>query len=108
MAIRNRNIITCLLLSVITCGIYCFYWAFTAGREAVSVRDDEDKGLLEGLLCAVVPFIGFFLTEKKFAEGCANRGIEHENRSVFYLILGFFMPIVDLCILQNDLNKLVD
>ena len=108
MAIRNRNIITCLLLRVLTCGIYCLYWAFMVGREAVSVKDEEERGLREGILCAVVPFIGFFLTEKKFAQGCANRGIEHENRSVFYLVAGLIMPIVDLCLMQNDLNKLVD
>ena len=107
MAIRKRNIITCLLLSVITCGIYGIYWAFTVGREAVSVKDDEDGGVLEGVLCALVPFIGFYLTEKKFAEGCYNRGIVHEDRSVMYLILGLILPIVDLCIVQNDLNKLV-
>ena len=108
MAIKNRNIITCLLLSVITCGVYCIYWAFMVGQEAVSVKDEEDRGILEGILCAMVPFIGFYLAEKKFAQGCADRGIEHENRSVMYLIIGLIVPIVDLCIMQNDLNKLVD
>jgi hypothetical protein len=108
MAIRNRNIITSLLLSLITCGVYAIYWAFMVGREAVSVKNEEDGGLLEGILCAMVPFLGFFLAEKKFAAGCADRGIEHENRSVFYLIMGLIVPFVDLCLMQNDLNKLVD
>ena len=107
MAIKQRNIITCILLTLITCGIYGIYWIIMLAKEAVSVKDPNDDGLLEIVLMLVLPFIGIFLAEKKFAEGCAARGIDHSDNSILYLILGLVgLGIVSICMLQNDLNKL--
>lgn len=107
MAIKERNIIVCILLSVITCGFYGIYWVVMLAKDAVSVKDPADSGLVEILLMLFLPFLGIFLCEKKFAEGCAARGIAHTDNSVLYLILGLIgLGIVGLCLLQNDLNKL--
>lgn len=109
MAIKKRNIVTCILLSLITCGIYSIYWVIMMAKEAVSVKDASDSALLEIVLMLFLPFLGFFMTEKKFAEGCAARGIAHEDRSVLYLILGLVgLGIVNFCLLQSDLNKLAE
>ena len=107
MAIKERNIIVCILLTVVTCGIYGIYWFIMLAKEAVSVKDPADNALLEIILMLFLPFVGIFLTEKKFAEGCAARGIPHTDNSILYLILGIFgLGIVGVCMLQNDLNKL--
>ena len=107
MAIKQRNIVTCILLSLITCGIYGIYWLVMLAKEAVSVKDPMDSGILEIVLMLFLPFLGFFLAEKKFAEGCAEKGIVHSDNSVLYLILGLVgLGIVSACMLQNDLNKL--
>ncbi len=107
MAIKQRNIVTCVLLSIVTCGIYGIYWVIMLAREAVSVKDPVDNGLLEIVLMLFLPFLGIFLTEKKFAEGCAAKGIAHTDNSIVYLILGLVgLGIVGTCMIQNDLNKL--
>ena len=107
MAIKNRNIVTCILLTIITCGIYGIYWFIMLAKEAVSVKDPADNALLEIILMLLLPFVGIFLTEKKFAEGCAARGIPHSDNSILYLVLGLFgLGIVGVCMLQNDLNKI--
>ena len=107
MAIKERNIVVCILLSLVTCGIYGIYWAIMLAREAVSVKDPADSGLLEIVLMLFLPFIGLFLAEKKFADGCTARGIPHSDNSVLYLILGLVgLGIVGFCMLQNDLNKI--
>lgn len=107
MAVKERNIVVCILLSVLTCGIYAIYWFVMLAKEAVSVKDPADSAMLEILLMLFLPFVGLFLTEKKFAEGCADRGISHSDNSVLYLILGLLgLGIVGVCMLQNDLNKL--
>lgn len=104
----KRNIVVCILLTLVTCGIYGIYWAIMLAKEAVSVKDPADNGLLEIVLMLFLPFLGFFLAEKKFAEGCQARGIEHNDNSILYLILGLVgLGIVNFCMLQNDLNKLV-
>ena len=107
MNIKQRNIVTAVLLSIITCGIYGIYWVIVMARDAVSVKDPADSGILEIVLMLFLPFLGFFLTEKKFAEGCAARGIEHKDNSILYLILGLVgLSIVNYCMMQSDLNKL--
>jgi cytochrome bd-type quinol oxidase subunit 2 len=109
MAIKNRNIVTCILLTLITCGIYGIYWIVMMTKEAVSVKDPADSAILEIVLMLLLPFVGFFLTEKKFAEGCAARGIAHEDRSILYLILGILgFGIVNYCLMQNDLNNIAN
>ena len=109
MAVKERNIVVCILLTLVTCGIYSIYWYIMLTKEAVSVKDPSDSAVLEILLMLFLPFVGIFLTEKKFAEGCANRGIPHSDNSVLYLILGLLgLGIVGVCMLQNDLNKLAN
>ena len=107
MNIKNRNIVTAIILTIITCGIYGIYWAICLAREAVSVKDPADSALLEIVRMSLLPFLGFFLAEKKFGEGCAEKGIPHTDNSILYLILGLVgLGIVNYCMLQNDLNKL--
>ena len=107
MAIKKRNIAVCILLTLITCGIYGIYWIIMLAKEGVSVKDPADNAVLEIVLMLFLPFLGLFFTEKKFAEGCAAQGINHKDNSVLYLILSLFgLGIVGLCMLQNDLNQL--
>ena len=107
MAIKNRGIVSCILLTLITCGIYGIYWVIMLAKEGVSVKDPADSALLEIVLMLFLPFLGVFMVEKKFAEGCAERGIAHSDNSILYLILSLVgLGIVSLCMLQNDLNKI--
>ena len=109
MQLEKRNVVTCVLLSIITCGIYGIYWAVKMLREAVQVKDQNDDGLAEILLGIFLCPVGFYMAEKKFGEGCQARGVAHEDRSILYLVLGFIgLGIVDYILLQSDLNKVAD
>ena len=107
MEIKSRNIVTCILLTLITCGIYGIYWVICMAREAVSVKDPSDGGILEIVLMLFLPFVGFYLAEQKLAAGCAEKGIDHKDNAILYLILGLVgLSIVNYCMMQSDLNKL--
>jgi len=107
MNIKERNIVVAIILSIVTCGIYGIYWLIMLAREAVSVKDPADSAVLEIVLMLFLPFVGFYLAEKKLAEGCAEKGIEHKDNSVLYLVLGLIgLGIVSAVMLQNDLNKI--
>lgn len=109
MKVKSRNIVASVIFSLITCGIYGIYWAIMLAREAVSVKDEKDDGVLEIILMLFLPFIGFYLAEKKLAEGCAEKGIAHKDNSIIYLILGLVgLGIVNFCMLQSDLNKIAE
>ena len=42
MNIEKRNIAKCIILSIVTCGIYEIYWIVKVAKEAVSVKDAND------------------------------------------------------------------
>lgn len=107
--IKQRNPVTAFLLSIVTCGIYGIYWAVCLARESVSVKDANDDGILEIVLMIFLPFIGFFLAEKKLTEGCQARGIQHNDNSILYLVLGLVgLGIVNFFMMQSDLNKVAE
>ncbi len=107
MAIKQRNIVTAILLTLITCGIYGIYWVIMMAKEAVSVKDASDDGILEIILMLFLPFLGFFMAEKKLYEGCTAKGYTKSDNSILYLILGLLgLGIVNYCMMQNDLNKI--
>jgi hypothetical protein len=107
MNIKPRNIVTAIILSLVTCGIYAIYWAIMLAREAVSVKDENDGAMLEIVLMIFLPLVGFYLAEKKLSEGCQAKGIEHKDNSIMYLIFGLVgLGIVNYCMMQNDLNKI--
>ena len=109
MQLEKREIVKCILLSIVTCGIYGIIWGINIARDAVKVKDQNEDALLEILLVLFLPFVGFYLCEKKLTEGCQALGIPHDDNSILYLILGIFgLGIVDYCLMQNDLNKLAD
>jgi len=108
MAIKQRNIVTSILLTLVTCGIYGIYWVIMLAREAVSVKDPADNAVLEIVLMLFLPFLGFFLAERKLCEGITAKGYVKNDNSVLYLILGLLgLGIVNYCMMQNDLNKYV-
>ena len=107
--IQKRSIATCVVLSIVTCGIYQIYWVFKVVSEAVKVKDETDNGLLEILLSIFLAPVGLFLAEKKLYEGAAEKGLAIADNSIIYLIISLFcMPIIAVALMQNDLNKLAD
>ncbi|MBR2877129.1 MAG: DUF4234 domain-containing protein [Clostridia bacterium] len=109
MQLEKREIVTAIILSIVTCGIYGIIWGVKIAKDSVKVKNPEDDALAEILLVIFLPFIGFYLCEKKLTEGCRARGIPHDDNSVLYLILGLFgLGIVDYCLMQSELNKLAE
>lgn len=109
MNIKKRNIVTAVILSIVTCGIYSIYWAIMLARESVSVNDSNDNALVEIILMIFLNFLGFFLAEQKLTKGCESKNIAHKDNSILYLILGLVgLGIVNFCMMQNDLNKIAD
>lgn len=108
MKLEKRSVATCIVLSIVTLGIYGIIWSIKIGREAASIKDPADRGTTEALLLIFLPFVGTFLTEKKMYEGCVQNGFPKDDRSVVYLLLCLLVPFgmfISFGMLQSDLNK---
>ncbi|MBQ3281828.1 MAG: DUF4234 domain-containing protein [Eubacterium sp.] len=111
--LQNRSVAMVIILTIVTCGIYGLYWVYDTmhALEQTSGKESSVNAIACLLLCIFVAPVGFIL----FGNGAdeqlnmikAQRGIPTTDNKVMYMILGFFLPIVLIPIVQDEVNKLV-
>lgn len=110
--IQNRNIVTCIILSLVTCGIYGIYWYFCIINDlntASGRTDDTSAGmvvLLSIITCGIYGWIWLYKAGEKVDEIKVRNGNMPSNSSLLYILLAVFgLSIVDYCLIQNELNN---
>lgn len=111
--IQRREIAVCIILSIVTCGIYGIYWfiCLTDDTNIVSGRTSDTSGVVAFLLslitCNIYGLYWAYKQGEKIDEAKTDRGISSNNSSIAYLLLCLFgFSIVAYALMQNDLNKL--
>ncbi len=110
---KERNVVTSIILSIVTCGIYGIIWFIGLTDDAKAAA--EDTSLASGGLAFVFTLItcgiyGFYWAYKigeliKTAQ--TKRGMTPKDNSILYLILQLFgLGIVVYALAQNDLNEM--
>ena len=111
--IKERNIALCIILSIITCGIYGIYWlvCLVDDLNVASGRVGDTSGGMVVLLTIVTCGIYGIYWAYKAGEKVAyvkqrSTGVMGGNDSVLYLILSLLgFAIVVYALLQSELNK---
>lgn len=110
----KRSIPVCIILSVVTCGIYGLYWFVCMTDEAntLSHREGDTSGgvalILQIITCNIYGLYWAYQMGYKLDQAKVNQGLQPGNSSVVYLILQLFVPIVGYALMQNDINTLID
>lgn len=110
----KKNIVTCILLSFVTCGIYAIIWFINLTDDARIVSGDTRLSgatcfLLTLITCGIYGYYWAYLMGKAMMQAKANNGLPAEDNSILYLILQLFgLGIVNYCLIQNDLNTISD
>lgn len=111
----KRNIGLCIVLSIITCGIYGIYWFVVLANDtnvASGHAQDGTSGgvafLLTLVTCGIYGFYWAYKQGEKLNEAKAMRNMPTDsNASIIYLILQIFgLGIVAYALMQNELNKM--
>ena len=101
--IERRNIAVCIVLTLVTCGIYGIYWIVCLTNDVNTVSGDVNGtsgGMVVLLTIVTCGIYGIYFTKN-------NRGIPSSNSGVLYLILQIFgFGIIAYALMQNELNKL--
>lgn len=108
--INKRQIVVCIILSVITVGIYEIYWMYLLVKNTRTIKNDQSSTVGEMLCLIFIPFYSLFwwytrgqLVKDIFAE----HGYSATGNEIVYLILGICgLGIVSMAIMQNDFNSL--
>lgn len=110
---KERNIVTNILLSIVTCGIYGLVWFVTITDDAAEASGDSSPTggmalLLTIVTCGIYGIYWYYMIGKKLYNAKVNRGMNASNNSILYLILGLFgLGIVNYCLMQSEINDIV-
>lgn len=111
--IERRNIAVCIVLTLVTCGIYGIYWIVCLTNDVNTVSGDVNGTsggmvvLLTIVTCGIYGIYWAYKLGEKLDFTKNNRGIPSSNSGVLYLILQIFgFGIIAYALMQNELNKL--
>ena len=111
--IERRNIAVCIVLTLVTCGIYGIYWIVCLTNDVNTVSGDVNGTsggmvvLLTIVTCGIYGIYWAYKQGEKLDFTKNNRGIPSSNSGVLYLILQIFgFGIIAYALMQHELNKL--
>lgn len=107
----NRSVATVIILTIVTCGIYGLYWLYvTADGLENYGRTGSITPVVQLVLAIFIPVAGFVLfgiaANDNLNSIRAQRGLMPVDNKVVYILLGLFLPIVLIGLVQNEINKL--
>ena len=112
--IREKNIATCILLSIFTCGIYGIVWFITLTDDTSIASDDKSLSggmalLLTIITCGIYKIYWNYVMGKRICEAKEKAGLRGNDNSILYLILCLCqLDIVNYCLMQSDLNDIAN
>lgn len=110
----NRNIAVCVLLSIVTCGIYGLYWFYCIVNElnTASGHPEDTSGgmviLFTIITCGIYGYYWYYKAGEKVAEvKWRQTGLHDSGTSILYLVLSLLgLGIINDCLIQSELNRL--
>lgn len=113
--IRKRDLVTSIILTIVTCGIYGIIWFIGLTDDAKIASGDQSLPsggtafLLTLVTCGIYGFFWAYKMGKVVNQARINKGMQDDDKSVIYLILQIFgLGIVAWAFMQNDLNEIAD
>ncbi len=109
--IKSRSIPVCIILSIITFGIYFIYWKYKLNTEVNYLSGDEKApSSLIVFILTVITF-GLYSIYWSYKIGERTDVIQGKNRSysVIFLILQIVgLPIISLILMQDTINHTLE
>lgn len=107
--VQNRNIAVCIILTIITCGIYGIVWFIQMTDDAATASGDNSmSGGMTFLLCILTCGIYRIYWAYKMGK-LLNQAKGGNDNSTLYLLLEIFgLSIINYCLIQSELNSLAD
>ena len=106
--IAPRNIAVCIILSIVTCGIYNLYWVYKINEELkqMSGTDGTDGGmviLLDIVTCGIYAWYWMYKMGEKVD---IIKGDPNGNSNVLYLVLSICgLGIISIAFMQDNINN---
>lgn len=113
--IQKKNIVTCVILSFVTLGIYLLFWiaSITNDVKALSKDTEMPSGgmvvLLSIITCGIYGFYWAYKMGQLIYKAQKDKNMEEaKDNSILYLILEIVFSIVNPILMQNEINKMAE
>lgn len=110
---QQRSILMVILLTIVTCGIYYFYWFYQTTKELTEYSEDYrlSPGLsivLTIVTCGFYQIYWWYRIADIFisAQQKAKYPRPNDNKILFVVLTLFGLDIINMAILQSDMNQL--
>ena len=112
--IKKRDIAMCIVLSIITCGIYGIYWEYCIVQDSNTASNEPyaTSGgmviLLSIVTCGIYGLYWVYKNGNRMNAAMARAGLPCDtNKALLYVILNIFgLSIVTMALMQDDLNRM--
>ena len=112
--VQKRDIVVSIILTIVTCGIYGIYWFIVLTDETAKVTENHSLSggmsfLLTLVTCGIYGIYWSYKMGKITYEYSLKNNLGLADNSVVYLLLDVFgFGIVNYCLMQNDLNQIIE
>jgi len=105
----QRSIGTSILLSIVTCSVYLWYWLYKMTEEITAYNGEDANPTTELLLSMFTCGIYYLYWNYKMGKRIAQAQSSSSDDSVLYVLLSAFgLGIVSLAIMQNNMNSITN
>lgn len=111
--VQKRSIATCIILTIVTCGIYGIFWFISLTDDTRTLSSDLTGAsggtafLLTLITCGIYGFYWAYKQGTRIDAARTARGLAPSNQGAIYLILMIFgLGIVGYALMQNEINNL--
>lgn len=111
--VQQRSIATCIILSIITCGIYGIFWFISLTDDTRNLSQDFTGAsggtafLYTLITCGIYGIYWAYKQGTRLDAARTARGLAPTNQGTVYLILSIFgLGIIGYALMQNEINKL--
>ncbi|WP_448946340.1 DUF4234 domain-containing protein [Lachnoanaerobaculum sp.] len=115
MTLERKNIVTCIILFIVTCGFYGIYWLYCIISDINTISGDPDSMspivviLLSFVTCGIYLLFWVYKAGALLDQKAIEAGRASESRAMIYLILTlFFLGIVTCVLMQDSINTIAD
>lgn len=109
-AIEKRSIGTAIILSIITCGIYYYFWLYKVWSSLYKANNMPNSAgtdlVLSFITCGIYFIYMSYKAGKLEARAYAMHDLPHKDDSILYLVLDLLTAhFVSTIILQSNINN---
>lgn len=112
--VTEKSIAMCIILSIVTCGIYGLYWLYTLTEDLNALSGDPNATsggmviLLSIVTCNIYLWYWLYKQGDTVDKVKTSRGLPSGNSGILYVILAFVgLGIIAYALMQNEINTII-